>query len=129
MRYPVRLTSMDVSDFALTQPCKVFSGWMNNGKLTKFIKNNCQPIEDDKTKLRFYLSKNGVIYYRREGRQSHYVQSVLMKMGTTETNKYMLERMNIEFEFPKPIELIQYILSLYSKNNTHRGRRSLISHK
>ncbi len=115
MKYPVRLTEMVVKDYKLSQKCLVFSGWMNNGKLKKFIDNKCKPIDDGETMLRFYLSKNGVIYYRREGRQSHYVQSILMKMGTTETNKYMLERMGVDFDFPKPIELIQYILSLYTK--------------
>lgn len=118
MKYPVRLCDMKVENYKLSQKCIVFSGWMNNGKLKKFIANNCLPIEDDGTMLKFYLSKNGVIYYRREGRKSHYVQSILMKMGTTETNKYMLERMGVEFDFPKPIELIQYIISLYSKKDS-----------
>lgn len=114
VKYPVCLTPMIVENGALSQPCTVFSGWMNNGKLKKFISNNCLPIQDEDTLLRFYLSKNGVIYYRREGRQSHYVQSILRNFGTTETNKYMLERMGVSFEYPKPIELIKYILSLYT---------------
>lgn len=114
VKYPVCLTPMIVENGVLSQPCKVFSGWMNNAKLKKFIKNNCLPIVDDGTFLKFYLSRNGVIYYRREGRQSHYVQSILRNFGTTETNKYMLERMGVSFEYPKPVELIKYILSLYS---------------
>lgn len=114
VKYPVCLTPMVVENGVLSKPCTVFSGWMNNGKLKKFIKNNCLPILDDATLLSFYLSKNGVIYYRREGRQSHYVQSILRNFGTTETNKYMLERMDISFEYPKPVELIKYILSLYT---------------
>ena len=118
MKYPVRLDEMKVENFALAKPCRVFSGWMNNAKLQKFIENDCRPVDDNDTSLKFYLSKNGVVYYRREGRQSHYVQSILMGMGTTETNKYMLERMNIDFDYPKPIELIRYLLSLYSKKDS-----------
>lgn len=118
VKYPVCLTPMIVENGVLSKPCTVFSGWMNNGKLKKFIKNNCLPIQDEDTILRFYLSKNGVIYYRREGRQSHYVQSILRNFGTTETNKYMLERMGVSFEYPKPIELIKYILSLYTDKNS-----------
>ena len=109
---------MKIENYKFSKKYIVFSGLINNGKLKKFISNNCLPIEDDGTMLKFYLSKNGVIYYRREGRESHYVQSILMKMGTTETNKYMLERMGVEFDFPKPIELIQYIISLYSKKDS-----------
>ena len=112
--YPARIEDMVVSDHKLVHPCKVYSGWMNNGKLLQFIENGFTPIDDNGTKLRFYLSKNGVIYYRRDGRENHYVQSVLEKMGTTETNKYMLEGMGIKFDYPKPLTLIEYLLSIFS---------------
>jgi adenine-specific DNA-methyltransferase len=32
-------------------------------------------------------------------------------MGTTETNKYLLESMGIKFDFPKPVELVSFIIS------------------
>lgn len=112
--YPIPIDDMDVEDYKLTHPCRVYSGWMNNGKLKKFISNKFQPIEDKGTQVKFYLSKNGVIYYRRDNRASHYVQTVLENMGTTETNKYMLENMGFSFDYPKPIELIKYLLSLYA---------------
>lgn len=116
--YPIPVTEMIVSNYKLERNCTVFSGWANNGKLKKFIKNNCEPIEDNGTYIKFFLSKNGVIYYRRENRESHYVQTVLENLGTTETNKYMLEGMGIGFDYPKPIDLIKYIVSLYSKKES-----------
>lgn len=117
MSYPVRLDEMKVEKGHLSQPCRVFSGWMNAGKLRSFIANGCKPIEEEAgTNLFFYLSKNGVIYYRRSGRQSHYVQSVLQNMGTTEKNKYILEAMGVSFDYPKPIELISYLLSLFTND-------------
>lgn len=116
--YPIPVTEMKVKNYQLVKPCTVFSGWMNNGKLKKFIDNGFQPIDDNGTQLSFYLSKNGVIYYRRENRESHYVQTVLENLGTTETNKYLLESMGIDFDYPKPIELIKYIISLYSKSDS-----------
>ena len=120
MKYPVRFSNLIVSNYSLQEECEVFSGWMNPEKLKEFIKNDCNPIFESKTQttLRFYLSKNGVIYYRREGRSSHYVQTVLENMGTTEQNKYMLERMGVSFDYPKPLKLIQYLLSLFSKKNS-----------
>lgn len=117
MVYPIPVTDMDVEDYKLVKPCKVFSGWMNKGKLKRFIKNGFKPIVDGETIVKFYLSKNGVIYYKREGRKSHYVQTVLENFGTTETNKYMLENMGLTFDYPKPVELIKYILSLYSSKD------------
>lgn len=116
--YPIPVTEMKVEKYQLDKPCKVFSGWMNNGKLKRFIDNGFQPIDDNGTQMSFYLSKNGVIYYRRENRESHYVQTVLENLGTTETNKYLLESMDIDFDYPKPIELIKYIISLYSKRKS-----------
>ena len=112
--YPARKDDMVVKSYQLAAPCRVFSGWMNNGKLKQFIKNDFKPIkEENGSELRFYLSKNGVIYYRREGRQNHYVQTVLQGLGTTEKNKYMLETMGIEFDYPKPLALLKYLISLY----------------
>lgn len=116
--YPARVDDMIVEDFKLVKDCKVFSGWMNNAKLQHFINNDFQPIVDnDGSFLKFFLSKNGVIYYRRDGRQNHYVQTILEKKGTTETNKYMLEQMGIVFDYPKPITLINYLLSIFIPEN------------
>lgn len=113
MKYPARVTPMNVRHYALKKECTVFSGWMNADKLRLFIENGCKPIADGDTLLRFYLSKNGVIYYYRSGRQSHYIQTVLENMGTTETNKYMIEKMGMKFDYPKPVDLVKYLLSIF----------------
>lgn len=116
--YPARLDDMIVENSVLKQPCRVYSGWMNNGKLLRFIENGFKPIDDNGTKVKFYLSKNGVIYYRRDGRKNHYIQSILENMGTTETNKYMLEEMGIKFDYPKPVTLIEYLLSMFTSKDS-----------
>lgn len=118
MSYPARLDDMIVENGVLVEPCRIFSGWMNNGKVMKFIDNNFKPISDNGTEIKFYLSKNGVLYYRRDGRKNHYIQSVLEKMGTTETNKYMLEDMGIKFNYPKPLSLIEYLLSIFTSKDS-----------
>ena len=117
--YPVKIDNMIVMEGKLTQSCRVFTGWMNNGKLQKFIDNDCKPIVDnDGTMVRFFLSKNGVVYYRREGRQSRYIQTILNNMGTTETNKYIIEKMGLTFDYPKPVELIKYLITLQTKRGS-----------
>jgi adenine-specific DNA-methyltransferase len=115
--YPVRQDRMIVRAGRLIDGCRVFAGWMSADKLREFIANNCEPLDDDGTLLRFFLSKNGVVYYRREGRESHYVQSVIRDVGTTEKNRYMLEAMGIDFTYPKPLDLISYICSLYAESS------------
>lgn len=117
--YPARLDNMNVSNYQLSSPCRVFSGWMNSDKLKKFIKNDFNPIiEKDGSQIKFYLSKNGVIYYRREGRTTGYIQTILEKIGTTERNKYMLEGMGIKFDYPKPVTMIEFILSIFSQDKS-----------
>ena len=118
MSYPVKLDNMIIRNGVLASECRVYTGWMNLNKLKTFIDNKCVPIQEKEgTTLRFFLSKRGVIYYRREGRKSHYIQSVLQKMGTTEKNKYLLEAMNIKFDYPKPLELISYLISIFTEKD------------
>lgn len=116
MTYPARKDDMIVQNFRLERDCEVFSGWANNGKLKQFIENDFKSIKDGDSYIRFYLSKNGVVYYRREGRQPFYIQTVLENMGTTEKTKYYLESLGVNFDFPKPLELIEYLISIFVKN-------------
>lgn len=114
VNYPLRIDDLNIRDGKLITPCRVFTGWMNAKKLWTFIHDDCEPVSEGETKYHFYLTKTGAVYYRKEGRKSRYVQSVLRNMGTTETNKYMLEDMELSFDYPKPVELIEYLLSLYT---------------
>jgi adenine-specific DNA-methyltransferase len=113
--YPIRLDDMVVRDGLLASPCRVYSGWSSADKFRSFISAGCLPIEDDGTSLRFFLSKNGVPTYRREGRQAHFVSTLLRKLGSTEKDRNELERMGLTFDYPKPRKLIGYLISLYSK--------------
>ncbi|MGN6369846.1 MAG: site-specific DNA-methyltransferase [Phycisphaerae bacterium] len=115
--YPLRVDHMRVRGGKLERRCRVYTGWSSANKLRKFIANNCQPIDDDGTKLSFYLTDRGVIYYRREGRTSRYVQSVLRNLGTTEKNKYELEALGLHFSYPKPHELLTYVVSMIAEPN------------
>jgi adenine-specific DNA-methyltransferase len=114
--FPLRFDSMIAKESKLTRACRVYSGWANANKLKLFIQNNCQPLnEDDGQTLRFYISSGGVIYYRRErGQQARNIVSVLRNLGTTEKMRSELERMNIHFTYPKPKELIKYLLKIGS---------------
>lgn len=115
--YPLLIDDMLVKNGKLVKPVQVFSGWMNADKLRRFISNNCTPVVDGGTKFRFYITKTGAVYYHKEGRESQYVQSVLRNMGTTEKSKNSLEKMGLSFNYPKPIELISYLISMYTPKN------------
>lgn len=116
--YPILLGDLIVEQGRLSKSVEVYSGWANADKLREFISNGCAPLEEKDGTFYFYLSKTGVVQYRKEGRESHFVQTVLKNMGTTEVNKYRLEAMNLSFDFPKPTELIAYLLSMVSSENS-----------
>jgi len=107
--YPIRLDSMEVNEGRLVKPCRVFSGWANVNKLRAFIENDCQPLDEDGEKLYFFLSDNGVIYYRREREKAQNILSVLRNFSTTEKMRSELESFGVLFQYPKPKELIRHL--------------------
>ena len=112
--YPIRLDPLNVRNGTLTLPCRVYSGWSSANKIRRFIEAGCEPIIDDGAMLRYFLDKNGVLTYRREGREAHFVSTLLRNLGSTEKDKNELERMGLKFDYPKPRKLITYLINLYS---------------
>lgn len=110
--YPVRLDPMSVRQRRLIAPCRVFSEWANANKLKAFIANGCEAIDDNGDKLGFFLSENGVIYYRREREKARNILSVLRNFSTTERMRSELESQGIPFQYPKPKELLQYMIQI-----------------
>lgn len=111
--YPVRLDPLVIRDGALAHSCRIYSGWSSANKVRRFIEGHCQPIADDGAMLRYFLDKNGVLTYRREGREAHFVSTLLRNLGSTEKDKNEIERMGLKFDYPKPRKLVSYLLSLY----------------
>ena len=119
IQFPLRFDSLKSSNHKLEEPCRVFSGWANVNKLRAFIANNCEPILDkDGLNIHFYLSEKGVIYYRKDrGEQARNIVSVLRNLGTTEQMKSELESMGLQFRYPKPKQLIKYLLQVGSSDD------------
>lgn len=110
--YPIRLDRMLVEKGRLIKSCKVLSGWANANKLRAFIANKCDPIEDNGDRISFYLSEKGVVYYRRDREKARNILSVLRNLGTTEKMRSELESMGIPFQYPKPKELLRYLIQI-----------------
>jgi len=111
--YPIRKDNMLVSKGRLIKPCNVYAGWANLNKLKEFISSGCKPISDSSgDKVTFYLSKKGVIYYKKERSKARNILSVLSNMGTTEKMRADLETVGIKFQYPKPVELVSYLIQI-----------------
>lgn len=118
VKYPILHDDIVVNNKFLTKPCSVTSGWANLNKLKKFIDNNCKKITDnDGAKVEFYLSKNGVIIYKKERIDERHIISVIRNAGTTNVARHKLEKDGIDFQYPKPVELIKYLIRIGSNNN------------
>ena len=109
---PIKLDDMVIENYKLTKPCRIYGGFANRNKLIKFIENKLKPIDDDGVPLRFYINKNAAVRYNRENSEPRNILSVLRNFGTTEKTKTQLKNIGIPFNYPKPVELIQYLISI-----------------
>ena len=109
---PVRLDPLEVVEGKLVKPCRMYSGYANADKLKRYIKKNLQPITEDDGEIRFYLNRNGCIRYRKDREKARNILSVIRNVGTTEKARSELKRMGIYFDYPKPVGLIKYLISI-----------------
>jgi len=113
MSYPIRKNILRAKDYKTTTEVVLFAGWANADKLKRFIANNFEPLEeDDGSKLSFYLSKNGVVYYRRDREKARNIVSVLRNLGTTEQMRSEIESLGVPFSYPKPKQLLKYLIEI-----------------
>jgi adenine-specific DNA-methyltransferase len=106
-----------VRDGRLVAPVRVHSGWSSRNLLDLFIRNGCTPITDARGRETWFdLTASGAVYSykRRAGDQGH-VLSVLRNLGTTKQNSRMLAGWGIEFSYPKPVHLIEYLVRVFTR--------------
>ncbi len=108
---PVKLDDMIVKDFKLVAPCRIYGGFANRNKLELFIKNGMKPIDDGGSPMTFYLNRNAAVRYRKENDKPRNILSVLRNFGTTEKMRTELKKQGVNFSYPKPVELIKYLIS------------------
>jgi len=111
-RWPKIKTDIRVADGRLVSNSVVKSGWANKALCEKFIANGFRPIKDTKgQETRFELTLSGAIENVKIRSASHVV-SVLRNMGNTQSDSAYLSDMGIKFTYPKPVSLIQYLVSI-----------------
>lgn len=102
----------------LQEQVNVESGWSSKNILLSFIENGFEPVLDTKGQLTtFEITRTGAIeMVKRRERISH-VLSVLSNLGSTQNMSNELALMGIKFDFPKPTDLIKYLLGFYAEEN------------
>jgi adenine-specific DNA-methyltransferase len=115
---PVKLDDLIVENHKVTKPCRVYGGFANRRKLEQFVANKFKPVDDDEGPIEFYINANAAIRYRRIVETPSNILSVLRGLGTTERMRGELRRMDIHFDYPKPVELISYLLKIGAENES-----------
>jgi adenine-specific DNA-methyltransferase len=98
---------------------EVSSGWSSKAICEDFIQNKFQPVSDSKGQLtRFVITRTGAIeaIKVRSESQSHVV-SVIRDVGSTQSTSEALKDLGVRFTFPKPVRLIQYLISMVADKN------------
>ncbi len=115
--FPHVLDEILVEDGKILAPARVRSGWSSRNLLDLFIRNGCSPIDDaDGRETWFELRNTGAIYMmKRRAEDQGHVLSVLRNLGTTKQNSSMLAAWGLTFSYPKPLGLIEYLVTVFTR--------------
>ena len=112
--WPRYLNDAIVEDYKLTIETTIESGWSSKDLALEFIEGGLQPTIDGKgQETTFLISQTGAleVIKKRKENQSHVI-SVLTNLGNTQTTSANLKKENIHFDYPKPVPLEKYLLSM-----------------
>lgn len=113
--WPIFDRDIFVEDFKTRDPVSARSGWSSKAQCEEFIKNEMQPILDQKgQKTRFSLTSTGAIESIKErAADGGYVTSIIHSVGTTQSTSAFLEDAGLDYPFfPKPVDLVKYLTSM-----------------
>lgn len=117
--WPKFSTPIKIKSNKLVSSVEVTSGWSSKKILDSFIESNFSPVLDTKKqKTEFVISKSGAIETIKRREDPSHVVSSLQNMGSTQNMSSELKKMNIDFDYPKPNTLLEYLFKiLYSKDH------------
>jgi DNA modification methylase len=117
--WPIYKSDAVIKNYKLTKAVEIESGWSSKELFEEFVNNGLIPIRDNKEQeSRFEIISSGAIEVvkQRSEDQSH-VLSVLMNMGNTQSMSATLKEIGIDFDYPKPVSLSKYLLSLINRKD------------
>ena len=117
--FPRWSENLIVSAGRLTSDSVATTGWSSRKILEEFIANDFQPVLDSKgQETRFEITHTGAIECIKGRKQDKgHIVSVLRGFGTTNKNRMKLEKLGLRFTYPKPVDLITYLVRVFSKGH------------
>lgn len=116
VEWPKYDADITIKNFKVAKDVTATTGWSSRSILEAFIDNDFQPVPDSKGQLtKFEITRTGAIegIKVREQKKGHFV-SVLRGFGTTNQMRILLWKLGIKFTYPKPVELIAYLIEAFS---------------
>jgi len=117
--FPLISNDIVVKNYKTTNDAILHSGWSSNQLCKDFISSGYKEVIDTKgQKSVFKLKRTGALYVykKRKNNQSH-VLSVIKNMGSTQQMNTFLNKLGLKFDYPKPLGLIKYLLSMNDDPN------------
>ena len=117
-QWPHYATDVDIVDGKLAGPVTVSSGWSSKSILQSFIDSNFESVLDSKgQRTRFVVTGTGAIESVKDREQASHVITVIGGVGSTQSQSAALAEMGFSFPFPKPVDLVRYLVSMIQGNN------------
>ena len=116
VNYPKYNEDIIVDDYKVVNSIEATTGWSSKSILENFINNSFNSVLDSKQqKTTFELTNTGAIetVKKRENKKGHFI-SVLRGFGTTNQMRLFLGKLGIKFTYPKPVDLIKYLIEAFS---------------
>jgi len=120
VRFPEYSSDVVVEGWKTQQDVTATTGWSSRAILESFISNRFRPVKDSKGQdTVFEITPTGAIEAVKERKQEkgHFV-SVLRGFGTTNQMRLMLEKLGLRFSFPKPVNLIAYLIEAFTDDDS-----------
>ena len=119
--YPKYSCDITVKNWRTCNAVVATSGWSSRDIFESFINNGFNPVLDSKGQITVLeLKPTGAIeaVKHRIADKGHFV-SVLRGFGTTNQMRLMLNNMGLSFTYPKPVNLIKYLIEAFSNENDY----------
>jgi len=117
-QWPHYATDVNITDGKLANPVTVSSGWSSKSILQSFIDSNFEAVLDSKgQRTRFVVTGTGAIESVKDREQASHVITVIGGVGSTQSQSAALAEMGFAFPFPKPVDLIRYLVSMIQGND------------
>ena len=112
-QWPQYATDANIVDGKLAAPVTVSSGWSSKSILQRFIDSNFESVLDSKgQRTRFVVTGTGAIESVKDREQASHVITVIGAVGSTQSQSAALAEMGFAFPFPKPVDLVRYLISM-----------------